>query len=201
MEKYLSGSAEAHIERARQIIDVRDRLRTYSVIVQDINEVNSRLQTSSRPDLVMTRPVPQEMYSTECGGLWNFQARMIGLRPLRPWNAETVGCPNPTLLTDDEYNQIIVRGGQLSEAAFTGQYAALRMDTACRHYFQTMTHIERPAFIRMMIICNIDSLGLELLNAGIQRKKEEIFAVYLLMRELVDENDHGVNGRDNVFST
>jgi hypothetical protein len=186
-------------------------------IVSDMQRVNEVLETSERPELVMTRQVPQVYGDSpdNLGRINNFipDMRSFGIRQYEKdtsafakKGAEIMVGRRP--FDEDEKAVIQLLSGREGSHEFQAFAAEQGIDKDFAHEVLMMSHTDKKAFARMLIICSeltwhlidkcLDKVG----DTRTKQVSEELYVAYALMSRLVDENDQDArrNGEDNDWA-
>jgi hypothetical protein len=185
-------------------------------LVGDMQSVNEALARSERPELVMTRRVPQndDVSPTNLGSINNFIPNMcsfgIGqyIEDRRAFATEsTIIMVGHRPFEEDEKAAIqLLCGREGDYHAFQDFAAEQGIDRDLAVEVFTRTHTDKKAFARMLITCPeltwhlIDKCLFKVGDTGTKEVNDELYAAYAVMSLLVDENDQCArrrNGEDD----
>jgi hypothetical protein len=169
--------------------------------LRDIDQVNSVLAESPRPELVLPNRVKvQELNSLEdLEDTNNFKPRLasFGIRTYeaeadRSWQSAGFRPPDADEL--DVIFQLGARGDYHGYISFTEKNG---IDETFADDILLRTHISKESFMRMWIIFpeltkTIIARCLDTDRSGSDRNNEEVFVAYNLMSQLVDAGDDSV---------
>lgn len=188
--------------RQEQLEELLPAFEGAFILVTDPVEVHAAISTSPRPDLALNDPA-QMMQVPDVAGLRrtnNFTPNMrsFGSRKyleleepnFRGETREWVGYEPAT----DEELEVYFSMGALGSFADYKRFAEdhpFGNDRIMDMFMQT--HIDKPAFMRMWIVC--PDLTVQLMRHCVDTQErhlqigEELFVAYSLMAQLVDKND------------
>lgn len=186
-------------------------------VVSDIQRINDVLANSERPELVMTRQVAQVYGDSldNLGGINNFIPSMesFGVRqygkdesPLAKEGAVKMLGRRP--YDENEKAAIKLLSGHEGYHNFLAYAEEHGIDSEFAHDALMMTHTDKNAFARMLIVCPeltwhlIDKCLNRVEETRAKQVNEELYVAYALMSRLVDENDYDArrNGKDDDWA-